>query len=231
MIEKGTELKVLDKGYVRYIDHMGDDKRILEAARVSYKSSSKGEENDRKLLRYLWKNKHTSPFEMCCVTLNIKMPIFVMRQYVRHRTQSINEVSARYTELPDEFYIPEVWRKQSTTNKQGSEESKEISQSLMTEHLEESYKESYRHYQCLLHGGVAKEMARLVLPVGIYTEIYATWNLRNLLHFTMLRDDPHAQWEHQQYGKAIKSILQSLFPWTMEAYEDFKFPCVDMTTK
>jgi len=105
-IIKGDTITVLDRGFVRYIDHMGDDRRIVEAARVSYKSPSKGDEGDKKLLHYLWKNRHTSPFEMVTVTFNIKMPIFVMRQYIRHRMQSVNEVSARYTELPDEFFVP-----------------------------------------------------------------------------------------------------------------------------
>src|ERR1051326_514707 len=124
MIEKGFTIPVLDCGYIRLIDWMGDDKRIVEAARISYKSPSKGDEQDKKLLEYLWKNKHTSPFEMCKVTFNIKLPIFVMRQYVRHRMQNLNEVSARYTKLPDEFYIPASWRKQDTKNKQGSIEEK-----------------------------------------------------------------------------------------------------------
>ena len=120
-MEKGYTINVLDNvGFVRYIDHMGNDQRICEAARISYKAPSKGEEGDKKLINYLWKNKHTSPFEMVKLTLNIKMPIFVMRQYVRHRMQNLNEVSARYTELPDEFYIPKVWRKQDNKNKQGS---------------------------------------------------------------------------------------------------------------
>src|SRR5689334_22691832 len=120
-----TKIVVLDHGFVRYIDHMGTDQRIVEAARISYKSPSKGEEADRKLIGYLWKNRHLSPFEMCKITFNIKMPIFVMRQFVRHRMQNLNEVSARYTELPAEFYIPKRWRKQDTKNKQGSVEDKE----------------------------------------------------------------------------------------------------------
>ena len=121
-MDKWFTLPVLDRGFVRYIDHMGSDLDILEAARISYKSPSKGEEQDRKLLHYLWKNRHTSPFEMVKVKFNIKMPIFVMRQYIRHRMQNLNEMSARYTELPDDFYIPTNWRKQDTKNKQGSTE-------------------------------------------------------------------------------------------------------------
>lgn len=222
-MNKGHEIKVLDHGFVRYIDHMGSDQRIVEAARISYKSPSKGDEQDKKLLQYLWKNRHTSPFEMCKITFNIRMPIFVMRQFIRHRMQNVNEVSARYTELPNLFYRPEKWRKQDNKNKQGSIESKELDSIYLNQVLEESYRSAYINYEILISQGVAKEMARFVLPVGIYTEIYSTWDLRNLLHFFSLRDDPHAQWEHQQYGKAMKEITKNLFPWTIEAYEKFKF--------
>jgi thymidylate synthase (FAD) len=218
------DIKVLDKGYVRYIDHMGSDKRVVEAARVSYKSASKGDDADKKLLHYLWKNKHTSPFEMCKITFNIKLPIFVMRQMIRHRMQNVNEVSARYTELPEEFYIPDAWRKQDTKNKQGSilvdEEEWNKDLALMLKVFCDS---SYTLYKSFLNRGVAKEMARFCLPVNIYTEIYSTWDLNNILRFFMLRDDPHAQWEHQQYGKAMKEITKILFPWVMEAYDKYKF--------
>lgn len=232
-MEKGHTIKVLDHGFVRLIDWMGDDQRIVEAARISYKSPSKGEGQDKKLLAYLYKHKHTSPFEMAKITLNIKMPIFVMRQYVRHRMQNLNEVSARYTELPNEFYVPTAWRKQDTKNKQGSlndgdwnpdvfcpiEEVKETASELLKQHCDLSY----QLYQNLLDEGIAREMARMVLPVNIYTEIYACWDLKNLLHFITLRDDSHAQAEIQEYGKAIKEILKELFPWTMEAYEKYKW--------
>jgi thymidylate synthase (FAD) len=232
-----TEIKVLDHGYVRYIDHMGSDLRIVEAARVSYRSPSKGDEADKKLLEYLWKNKHTSPFEMCKITLNIKMPIFVMRQCVRHRMQNLNEVSARYTELPNEFYIPINWRAQDTKNKQGSNLTDEFlnggpiinmeSQGLVSvdasETLQDHCNNAYRLYKRMLEAGIAKEMARFVLPVNIYTECYSTWDLKNLIHFITLRDDSHAQAEIQEYGKAIKSMVSELFPWTMEAYNKFKF--------
>lgn len=232
------EIKVLDKGFVRYIDHMGNDKRIVEAARVSYKSPSKGDEQDKKLLEYLYKNKHTSPFEMCKITFNIKLPIFVMRQFVRHRMQNLNEVSARYTELPDEFYIPSNWRKQDTKNKQGSfvdysfdpllpykdytgNENIEGASFVLTKHC----RICYDLYLAMLEQGIAKEMARMVLPVNIYTEIYSTWDLKNLLHFFTLRDDSHAQFEIQEYSKAMKEICKKLFPWTIEAYEKYKFTC------
>jgi thymidylate synthase (FAD) len=242
-IEEGFTIPVLDHGYVRYIDHMGSDERIVEAARISYKSPSKGAEQDKKLLHYLWKNKHTSPFEMCKLTLNIKMPIFVMRQYVRHRMQNLNEVSARYTELPNEFYIPSSWRPQDTKNKQGSIVTENWDPEIQpifplvdingdpfpnqnekaTELFKRTCSTCYDTYQRLLRAGVAREMARMVLPVNIYTEIYTCWDLKNLLHFITLRDDGHAQAEIQEYGKAVKQICNVLFPVTMEAYEKYKW--------
>lgn len=221
-MEKGYTVNVLDKGFVRYIDHMGSDQRIVEAARISYRSPSKGEEQDKKLLDYLWRNKHTSPFEMVKITLNIKMPIFVMRQYVRHRMQNLNEVSARYTELPSDFYIPTKWRAQDTKNRQGSVDSDYLDHKKLTNMFESTCQIAYNTYQDLLNSGVAREMARMVLPVNIYTEIYACWDLKNLLHFISLREDIHAQSEIREYGRAIKSICTELFPWTMEAYEKYK---------
>lgn len=230
------EIKVLDHGYVRYIDHMGSDMRIVESARVSYHSPSKGIEQDKKLLEYLWKNKHTSPFEMCKVSLNIKMPIFVMRQYVRHRMQNLNEVSARYTELPNEFYIPLHWRTQDIKNKQGSNMIDKfmnggpiVDETIdASEALQDHCNASYRLYQQMIKAGIAKEMARFVLPVNIYTECYSTWDLKNLLHFIALRDDSHAQAEIQEYSKAIKKIITELFPWTMEAYAKYKFQVTEV---
>jgi len=221
-MNKGHTIEVLDHGFVRYIDHMGTDERIVEAARISYRSPSKGPEQDRKLLRYLFKNKHTSPFEMVKVTLNIKLPIFVMRQYVRHRMQNLNEVSARYTQLPSEFYIPEKWRVQDTKNKQGSVDTEALNHEFYSAELEKHCKDSYELYELLLDSGIAREMARMVLPVNIYTEIYSCWDVKNLLHFIALRDDSHAQAEIQEYGKAIKEICTELFPWTMEVYEEVK---------
>lgn len=228
-MNKGHTIPVLDHGFVRYIDHMGTDERIVEAARISYKSPSKGPEQDKKLLHYLYKHKHTSPFEMCKITLNIKMPIFVMRQYVRHRMQNLNEVSARYTELPNEFYIPKAWRPQDTKNKQGSIRTEDWNPVInwgigyeASELLKQQCEVCYEVYEKMLEAGIAREMARMVLPINVYTEIYSTWDLKNLLHFIRLRDDSHAQAEIQEYGKAIKEICRELFPWTIEAYETFK---------
>lgn len=168
---------------------------------------------------------NTSPFEMVKLTLNVKMPIFVMRQWVRHRMQNLNEVSARYTELPNEFYIPSNWRKQDTKNKQGSvpaEDHEIFWNQFNTGTLKEFCNHSYNTYKNLLDNGVAREMARMVLPVNIYTEIYCCWDMKNLIHFLSLREDSHAQSEIQEYAKAIKEICKELFPWTMEAYEEYK---------
>lgn len=232
-MEPGFTIPVLDHGFVRYIDHMGTDTRIVEAARVSYQSASKGPDADKKLLGYLFRNKHTSPFEMCKVSFNVKMPIFVMRQWVRHRMQNLNEVSARYTELPNEFYVPKEWCKQDTVNKQGSiteqgwDEIHGITGMTKNETLsyqtQKAYDAAYATYESLLSQGVAREMARMVLPVGIYTECYSCWDLKNLLHFFALRDDSHAQAEIQEYAQAMKQIVSELFPWTMEVYEQSRW--------
>jgi thymidylate synthase (FAD) len=222
---KGYTINVLDHGFVRYVDHMGTDMDIVGAARVSYNSESKGEQKDKGLLEYLWKNKHTSPFEMCKLKIDVKLPIFIARQWIRHRMQNINEVSARYTELPGEFYIPTKWRKNldKGKNKQQSEISEELDHEGLTKKVECFCEESYNQYKSLLENGVAKELARMVLPLNIYTQWISCWDLKNLLHFITLRDDAHAQAEIQEYSKAIKLILKELFPWTMEVYEKYKF--------
>lgn len=231
-MNKGHKIKVLDKGYVIYADRMGTDADIAAGARTSYGSAlSKGEEADKKLINYLYKNKHTSPFELVKIKFQVKMPIFVMRQWVRHRMQNLNEVSARYSVLSNEFYIPEVWRTQDTKNRQGSVKSVDLSMiedpnyefkrspvNMLIDHC----KTSYDLYEAYLKAGIAREMARIVLSLNIYTEIICTWDLKNLLHFIALRDDGHAQSEIQEYAKAIKSILKELFPWTMEVYEENK---------
>ena len=227
-------LKVHDHGFVRYVDHMGSDVDIVEAARVSYLSGSKGEEADKKLLAYLFRNKHTSPFEMVKIKFNIKMPIFVMRQFIRHRMQNVNEVSARYTELKDEFFVPEVFRSQDVKNKQGSIPPRVLSsaeeatrQHWLTVTTQEAYEAAYEAYKLLLTNGVAREQARIVLPVGIYTEFYSCWDLNNLLKYFALRDDPHAQGEHQDYAKAMKEITRMCFPWVMEIYDSIQWKSFD----
>ncbi len=246
---KGHTVNQPPHGHVRYIDHLGSDQRIVESARVSYQSPSKGEEADKKLLHYLWKNRHTSPFEQCNITFNIKMPIFIMRQFVRHRTFKLNEWSGRYSELSDEFFVPSQWREQlKKGNKQGSaapgsfdivyfgannsrSEPAEVWQAKNKVMVDDFHRHAYDIYNELLHRGVAKELARVVLPVSIYTEIYVNCDLHNLLHFLTLRTDSHAQQEIQDVANAMLLITKSLFPWTIEAWENFKFKIIETQEK
>ncbi len=246
-MQLGHEIQVLDKGYVRLVGYYGKDLTIVEAARVSYQSPSKGDEADKKLLHYLYKNRHTSPFEQCNITFNIKLPLFVQGQMVRHRTQKLNQMSARYTEMPDEFYIPSSWRPQDKKNKQGSVETdnwnpvidteEEVSpggrsvfeiQYHATELLEKHCEDSYNLYKKMIAEGVSKEMARMHLPQNLYTEIYSQWDIHNLIHFFNLRLDEHAQWEVRQYAKAMFEIFEELFPWTAEAFHKYKFQLVEV---
>jgi len=232
--KKGYTVEVLGNSFVKYIRHLGADgdlieegERILqadmaitEAARMSYLEPSKGEEKDKKLLRYLFKNKHTSPFEMVNITFNIRMPIFVMRQFVRHRTFRLNEISARYTELDLGFYIPEKWRSQDPKNKQGSVFNYGLKSDEISAGLDMFYDETFSYYKRLLDIGVAREMARMVLPVGALTEIEVNIDLNNLMKYFRLRDDPHAQWEHQEIARAMKIITRECFPWVMGMYDE-----------
>jgi thymidylate synthase (FAD) len=225
-MNKGFTLKQPPHGYVRYVDHLGSDQRIVEAARVSYGSPSKGPEQDEKLLNYLLRNRHTSPFEQCSITYNIKFPIFLMRQFVRHRTFRLNEWSGRYSELADEFYTPEIWRLQDKANKQGSFGS--VGQNdHCTKLAERAFQQSYDAYQALLANDVAKELARMVLPVGIYTEIYVNCDLHNLMHFLRLRLDAHAQKEIRDVAQAMRTIAAGLFPWTMAAFAKYRVVTIE----
>lgn len=234
-MEKGFTIHQPPHGYVRYVDHLGSDQRIVEAARISYHSPSKGEEQDRKLLHYLYRNRHTSPFEQCSITFNIKFPIFLMRQFVRHRTFRLNEWSGRYSELADEFFVPtDGWRTPDPNNKQGSvggfdpvvSDIADLSVTL-TEAYRLQLQSAYGFYQRMLKLGVAKEMARMILPVSIYTEIYVNCDLHNLIHFLRLRCDPHAQKEIQDVANAMKQIAAELFPWTFSAVERYGVKIID----
>jgi thymidylate synthase (FAD) len=233
-MNKGYEIKTACShyGYVRYIDHLGTDERIVEAARISYKSPSKGEEADKKLLEYLFKNRHTSPLEQCNITFNIKMPIFVMRQFVRHRTFRLNEWSGRYSEMVEEMYTPILWRTQDKTNKQGSVPVADMIDwhTGNTAILKNSYDVAYTAYQRLIDHGVAKELARIVLPLGLYTEIYVNCDLHNLIHFFNLRISPHAQQEIRDVAYAMLSITEKLFPWTIALYDKYKPEMVKVET-
>jgi len=216
---------VLDHGFVGLVDSMGDDAAIVQAARVSYGAGTKQVQDDRNLIRYLMRHEHTTPFEMCEVKFHIKLPIFVMRQLVRHRTASINEYSARYSVLTDEFYIPELeqLQKQSTTNKQGREESDwdvDTKQKLQ-QRFRIFFDMNYSDYEQLLEEGMARELARSVLPVSGYTELYWKANLKNFLHMARLRMDSHAQWEIQEYARAMYDLAKPLFPEACQAFEDY----------
>ena len=222
------EANVLDHGFIELLDHMGSDSAIADAARVSYKGAKKMMA-DSNLIRYLMRNKHTSPFEMCELKFHIKLPIFVARQWVRHRTASINEISARYTELPSDFYVPSDVKSQSERNKQGSGGPLK-DQGVQTE-LYDSMCESFRDYSHNLHVGMAREQARIVLPLGTYTEWIWKCDLRNIFHFLSLRLDEHAQWEIREYAKEIYKMVQKLFPVSCAAFDDYILNSVTLSAK
>lgn len=212
-------IPLLDHGFVKLIDFMGSDLRTVNAARVSFGGVSKGEDKDKALIKYLMEHQHLSPFEHCTFQFHIKCPIFVARQWMRHRIASYNEVSARYTEVKDEFYIPSEFRIQDTHNKQGSLTSKDLDNETLLKIYAESIEASYQAYQKLLNAGVAREMARGLLPVSQYTQFYWTVNARSLLNFLSLRTDSHAQYEIRVYAQAIEKIFKQKLPWTWAAFE------------
>lgn len=219
------EFPVLDKGFVRLVDYMGSDQRIVQSARVSYGKGTKSYREDRGLIFYLWRNRHTSPFEQVVFTFHVKLPIFVARQWVRHRTARLNEVSGRYSVMKDEFYVPapEDLAAQSSDNKQGrreeplgAEEAQEIRRQMA-----EAQAGAYAHYQALLDRGLARELARINLPLGLYTEWYWQIDLHNLFHFLALRLDPHAQKEIRLYGEVIFDMVKKVCPLAAEAFAEF----------
>ena len=215
------EIKVLDKGFVRLIDHMGSDLSVVNAARVSFgKVKECFEESDAKLVEYLAEHEHTSPFRHTALTLHVKAPIFVFRQWMKHRIGSeFNEISGRYVEFPeDEFFVPELFRRQAKVNKQGSEGS--IAAADHAQALETylaSCRASVAQYKQLLALGVCREQARCVLPLALYSEVYWTVSLQAVAHFIRLRADSHAQWEIQQYAAAVRALVEPLFPVGLKA--------------
>ena len=212
------EIKILDHGFVRLVDFMGDDVAIVQAARVSFGQGSKGEKLDRKLLDYLIANKHETPFEQTVFKFHVKCPIFVARQWFRHRWSSFNEISGRYTEMSDEFYFPEKFRSQKSRNYVYEDIEGEMNDKLRSK-LEAFYKHMYELYESMLEEGVAKEQARIVLPLALYTQFYWSVNARSLMNFLMLRLDVHAQQEIRLYANAIEKIFKEKLPWTFEAFE------------
>jgi thymidylate synthase (FAD) len=216
-------LNLLDHGYVSYIEHWGSDERIIESARMSTSGSFRGWDSDARLLRYLWTHAHHTPFEMCGLTVEVQAPLFVFREWHRHRTQSYNELSARYTELPDLYYIPSIERlmagKQSQTNKQSSETGfTEKDAAKLSATIRQSVEESRKTYEALLACGLARELARVVIPVNQYSRMRASANLRNWLAFLSLRTAPSAQWEIRQYADAVAAIVKERFPRTYELF-------------
>jgi thymidylate synthase (FAD) len=248
-VDDAFKINVLDHGYVRLVDHMGSDLSIVRAARNSYDAPWRAgldEGNDAKLLRYLLKNQHSTPFESVTMTFDVKLPIFVVRQWHRHRTWSYNEVSARYTELPEEFYFPTpgVVGAQHNSNKQMRlvKDAERIDALLaqgltgkmslednalwslgkrraeQVDYLKDQCRDAYLLYKSLIHDGWPRELARICLPLNIYTRMFATVNLHNLLHFIRLRDHDHAQHEIRVYAQAMRHLVsEHVAPETMQA--------------
>jgi len=231
-------IPVLDHGFIRVIDYMGDDSAIVQAARVSYGKGTKQKTMDRGLINYLMRHRHSTPFEMCEIKLHVKLPIFVARQWIRHRTANINEYSARYSILDKEFYTPapELLASQSSTNKQGREEilkGEEAERVLML--LKRDAEQCYASYDEMLNedefgnkkdeskSGLTRELARINLPVSFYTQWYWKIDLHNLFHFMSLRGDPHAQYEIRMYVDAMLEIVKNWVPFAYEAFMEHRF--------
>ncbi|MCC5989465.1 MAG: FAD-dependent thymidylate synthase [Pararhodobacter sp.] len=224
-----TARPVLDHGFIRVIDYMGDDSAIVQAARVSYGAGTKHVQNDEGLIRYLMRHWHSTPFEMCEVKLHVKLPVFVARQWIRHRTANVNEYSARYSILDREFYIPapEALAAQSTVNNQGrgavleGEEAARVLEMLKTD-----AGRAYDHYEAMLsqdgQQGLARELARMNLPMNIYTQWYWKTDLHNLFHFLRLRADAHAQYEIRVYADAIAEAVADWVPLAWKAFCDYR---------
>lgn len=242
--------KVLDFGFVELIDVMGDDAAIVEAARVSYQKGTRQVSDDRNLIRYLMRMEHHSPFEMCSLKFNIKMPIYCARQMVRHRTAKMNEISGRYSIMEDESQrtLPNEWRLQDDKNKQGSRAGKlEWKEGMRVEYPGGGYNTPYspeeflckqeadlhiktrQVYETRLKFGIAREQARKDLPLSLYTQFYWKMDLRNLLHFLRLRMDSHAQLEIREYANTIAYFVKELFPLTYEAFQDYQVDSVTLS--
>jgi len=218
------EFRVLDHGFVRLVDYLGGDDRIVAAARVSYGPGTKSVREDRALIHYLMRHQHTSPFEQVVLTFHVKLPIFVARQWVRHRTARLNEVSGRYSVLADEFYLPDAdgIRLQSKTRKQSRNDdqtSPEFRMSVLNA-IRENQQVTYAIYQGLIADDVARELARINLPLSLYTQWYWQIDLHNLFHFIKLRLDSAAQLEIQGYARVLSTIAKAVAPIACEAFEE-----------
>ncbi|TVR70659.1 MAG: FAD-dependent thymidylate synthase [Spirochaetaceae bacterium] len=224
------EFSVLDQGFVRLVDYCGGDQRIVQAARVSYGEGTKSYREDRGLIHYLLRNLHTSPFEQVSLTFHAKMPVFVARQWVRHRTARLNEISGRYSVMKDEFYLPrgEAIAPQASDNKQGRspEAFDPDRQAAIRDTLQAEQARSYQAYQELLDQDVARELARINLPLSMYTEWYWQIDLHNLFHFLALRLDAHAQYEIREYARVMLDIVRRVAPLATEAFEEHQMGAV-----
>lgn len=210
-------IKLLDHGHVRLVESMGSDLSVVRSARISYDAewrSGEDEGKDAKLINYLVKNRHTSPFESVNFTFDVKAPIFVFRQWHRHRTWSFNEISARYAELPEEFYVPDPAdiTTQATSNKQMRSDEPHEFAGAMAQIIRQSSIESFQNYRALITNGCPRELARSVLPVGTYSHMFATVDLHNLMHFLKLRLHPHAQKEIRVYAEAMLQLIEPIVP-------------------
>lgn len=219
------EYKCLNHGFVRLIDYMGSDESIVQAARVSYGKGTKTVREDRTLIRYLMRHHHTTPFEMVEFKFHVKLPIFVARQWIRHRTASVNEYSGRYSIMPEEFYMPgeEDIKSQSKTNRQGRSEEEipsEVRKKVLDLLIAEQ-KSSFAGYNEMLESNVSRELARINLPLSLYTQWYWKIDLHNLFHFLKLRIDDHAQYEIRVYAKVMGEMVKKVVPLAWGAFEDY----------
>ncbi|PID35766.1 MAG: thymidylate synthase (FAD) [Rhodobacterales bacterium] len=233
-----TAQEVLDHGFVRVIDYMGDDAAICQAARVSYGKGTKSVQNDEGLIRYLMRHWHSTPFEMCEIKLHVKLPVFVARQWIRHRTANVNEYSARYSILDREFYIPapEHVAAQSKVNNQGRGAALEGEEAArVLEILKADSTRAYDHYEEMIsqegQQGLARELARMNLPANIYTQWYWKVDLHNLFHFLRLRADAHAQYEIRVYADAICKVVADWVPFAYKAFEDYRLGAVSLSAQ
>jgi thymidylate synthase (FAD) len=216
-------IQCLDKGFVRLVDYMGGDDRIVQSARVSYGAGTKSYRQDRGLIHYLLRNRHTSPFEQVVLTFHAKMPILVARQWVRHRMARLNEISGRYSVMQDEFYVPapENVATQSADNKQGRGNALPLNEAaVVIDAMVEEQKQAYAAYQAQLERGVARELARSNLPLSLYTEWYWQIDLNNLFKFLELRMDGHAQYEIRVFANAMAECAKAVAPIAYEAFEE-----------
>lgn len=232
-------IKILDQGFIRVVDYMGNDGAIAQAARVSYGKGTRTTQDDSALINYLMRHAHTSPFEMCEIKLHIKAPIFIIRQWIRHRTANVNEYSGRYSVMNNEYYLPkeDQLMKQSKSNKQGREKPLEAPYNEQAASLlEQTSSLAFENYDKMLHlggeeSGLSRELSRIVLPLNTYTELYWKIDLHNLLHFVRLRATHHAQYEIRVYAQAILDVIAKWVPLTYEAFKRYRMDAVNLSSE